>query len=305
MSKIVVQDTEITVDKDYISLTDMCQNQTEGSRLIEKWITNKNTLEFLAVWEQLNNPNFNSPEFGGISSEAGTNRFTMSVKQWIDRTNAIGVRAKAGKYGGTYAHKDIAFEFGTWLSPMFKLLLLKEFQRLKEDEAQRLQSGWDFRRMIAKANYKIQTDAIAQNIIPLQNLPKDKEGMVYAREADLINYAIFGMTAKQWRDANPKLIKEGFNIRDMADTFQLIVISNLESLNGEMIHQGIPQAARFKTLQTVATSQIKSLSTSQAAQILNATSPNRQLHPGKPEQNTFNQQLKGLMAVPPPKREKP
>ncbi len=306
MIKIVVQDTEINVDEDYISLTDMVRSNTTEIGLIEKWISNKNTIEFIGAWEQLNNQNFNYPEFGVIKNEAGTNRFIMSVKQWVAKTNAIGLTAKTGRYGGTYAHKDIAFEFGTWLSPVFKLYLIKEFQRLKEDEQKRLSSGWDVRRLVSKANYKIQTDAIAENLIPNMHLPKDKEFIVYAEEADLVNYALFGMTAKQWRDKNPKLVAQGTNIRDYANVFQLIVISNLESLNGEMIHQGISKGDRFKTLQTVAASQLKSLSTSKAANILNADSPNKQLSPPKQTLSDFDKSLKGIMVAgkPPPFKDK-
>ncbi len=173
-----------------------------GNSLIEKWIRNKNTIEFLAVWENLHNPSFNSPEFEGIKTEAGLNRFTMSAKQWIQKTNAIGIVASAGRYGGTFAHTDIAFEFGSWLSPEFKLLLIKEFQRLKQDEFDRQNLGWDFKRLLSKVNYRIHTDSIKDTIIPKLQIPKDKEWLVYAEEADLLNIAVFGITAKQWKDAN-------------------------------------------------------------------------------------------------------
>ena len=208
MNKVNVLGNDISYytkqENDYISLTDMVKNLNNGLVLIEKWLRNKNTIEFIGIWEEMNNPEFNSPEFGGIKNEAGTNRFALSVSQWIIRTNAIGIKASAGRYGGTFAHKDIAFEFASWISPKFKLYLIKEFQRLKIDESQRLKLDWDIKRNLAKINYHIHTDAIKNNLIP-EKISKTKEYLIYATEADILNLALFGLTAKEWRNNNPKL----------------------------------------------------------------------------------------------------
>ncbi|MBN1494293.1 KilA-N domain-containing protein [Candidatus Peregrinibacteria bacterium] len=256
--KINVQGTEIVLlqqkDEDYISLTDMVRNINNGLVLIEKWLRNKNTIEFIGIWEQINNPNFNSPEFGGIKDQAGLNRFTLSVKEWILKTNSIGIVAKAGRYGGTYAHKDIAFEFASWISPEFKLYLIKEFQRLKEDENRRLTTGWNVKRTLAKVNYRIHTDAIKEYIIPKITL--EQANITYANEADVLNKALFGLTAKEWEDSNPG--KKG-NIRDYADVVQLVCLSNLESLNAEFIREGLPQDKRLMRLNETAIFQMKSL----------------------------------------------
>ncbi len=200
----------------------------------------------------MNNPDFNSPEFGGIRNEAGTNRFALSVSQWIIRTNAIGIRASAGRYGGTFAHKDIAFEFASWISPKFKLYLIKEFQRLKIDEIQRLKLDWDIKRNLAKINYHIHTDAIKSNLIP-EKVSKTKEYLIYATEADILNLALFGLTAKEWRDNNPK--QEG-NIRDYADVSQLVCLSNLENLNALFIKEGINKLKRLEKLNNIAIEQM-------------------------------------------------
>ena len=236
MAKITVENTEITVleidEKDYISLTDMVKGIENGLALIEKWLRNKNTIEFLGIWEEMYNPNFNSPEFEGIKNAAGLNRFVLSVKQWIEKTNAIGIMAKAGRYGGTYAHKDLAFEFASWVSPQFKLYLLREFQRLKEEEQKQL--GWSAKRELAKINYHIHTDAIKQNLIPLE-LNSDQVSIIYANEADVLNVALFGVTAKEWRELHPGL--KG-NIRDYATINQLICLSNMENLNAVFINEG-------------------------------------------------------------------
>lgn len=254
---IVVTISERNND-DFISLTDVANGFEGGYTLVEKWIRNKNTIEFLAVWEQLNNPNFNSPEFGGIRSEAGTNRFVMSAKQWIERTNAIGIIASAGRYGGTYVHKDIALEFCSWLSPEFKLLLIKEFQRLKIDEAERVNTDWDIKRMVSKANYRIHTDAIKENIVP--NLTSENQKKwIYAEEADVLNLILFGKTAKQWQQENPNLVLQGGNIRDYADLHQLTILSNLESINALLIKQGVEKKDRLSILHQTAVEQTKSL----------------------------------------------
>ena len=256
---IVVQGTEITIlahkGDDYISLTDMVKNFDGGGALIEQWLKNKDTVLFLGVWERINNPDFNSLEFEGIKNEAGRNSFYLSAKKWTDATQAIGLIASAGRYGGTYAHKDIAFEFGSWLSPEFKLYLIKEFQRLKEDENRRLSLEWNLNRTLSKVNYRIHTDAIRETIIP-QNITKAQEQFIYANEADVLNVALFGKTAQEWRKQNPK--KEG-NIRDYSTIEQLLVLANLESMNAEFIRMEMPQAERLKKLNAMAITQLKSL----------------------------------------------
>jgi len=255
--KIEVQGSEITIligkERDYISLTDMVRNVENGSALIEKWLRNKNTIEFLGIWEEIYNPIFNSPEFEGIKNQAGLNRFVLSVKQWVTKTKSIGIIAKAGRYGGTYAHKDIAFEFASWISPQFKIYLIKEFQRLKEEEFKQL--GWDIKRNLAKINYRIHTDAIKENLIPPE-LTSRQINLVYASEADILNMALFGMTAGQWRDANPD--KKG-NIRDYANASQLVCLSNLENLNALFINEGISQSERLAKLNQVAIQQMRLL----------------------------------------------
>jgi hypothetical protein len=264
--KISVQGSQITVlqenEQDYISLTDMVRDIENGQALIEKWLRNKNTIEFLGIWEEIYNPGFNSPEFEGIKNQAGLNRFALSVKQWVEKTGSVGIMAKAGRYGGTYAHKDIAFEFASWISPQFKLYLIKEFQRLKEAELQQL--GWDIRRNLTKINYRIHTDAIKANLIPPELTPKHIN-LIYASEADLLNMALFGKTAKQWRDENPG--NKG-NIRDEANVSQLVCLANLETLNAHFIHQEMPQAERLKLLNQTAIHQMKLLLADRSVQQL-------------------------------------
>ncbi len=254
---IKVQGSDITIfttkKQDYISLTDMIRNIENGTSLIEKWLRNKNTIEFLGVWEEIYNPDFNSTEFEGIKNEAGLNRFVLSVKQWVAKTNSKGIVAKAGRYGGTYAHKDIAFEFASWISPQFKLYLIKEFQRLKDDE--RKQLGWDIRRNLTKINYRIHTDAIKKNLIP-STLSKQQISHVYASEADILNMALFGKTAAQWRDENP--VETG-NIRDFANVSQLVCLSNMENLNALFINEGYEQSERLTRLNQIAIQQMKIL----------------------------------------------
>ncbi len=257
MAKIKVQNTEVTIitydNKDYISLTDMIRNIENGLSLIEKWLRNKNTIEFLGIWEEMYNPDFNSPEFEGIKNEAGLNRFILSVKQWAEKTKSKGLIAKAGRYGGTYAHKDIAFEFASWVSPQFKLYLLKEFQRLKEQE--QIQIGWTAKRELSKINYRIHTDAIKQNLIPAEVTP-NQANIIYADEADILNVAMFGMTAKTWREQHPNL--KG-NIRDYASINELICLSNMENLNAVFINQGILQRERLIKLNQIAIQQMEIL----------------------------------------------
>lgn len=259
MGKIEVQGQEITVvslkEEDYISLTDMARykDPERTDYIISNWLRNRNTIEFLGVWEQLNNPEFNPIEFDGIKKQAGLNSFILTAKQWIEKTNAKGLVAKAGRYGGTYAHKDIAFEFASWISVEFKLYLIKEFQRLKEAEKQQL--GWDIRRNLVKINYRIHTDAIKANLVPPE-LSKEKVNQIYASEADILNIALFGMTAKEWREKNPD--KPG-NIRDYAEISQLVCLSNLENLNAHFINEGLSQSERLIRLNAIAIHQMKLL----------------------------------------------
>ena len=259
-----VHGTAISVIKhfnsDFISLTDMVKNFDGGSALIENWLKNKDTVLFLGVWEQLNNPDFNSLEFEGIKNEAGRNSFYLSAKKWIDSTNGKGLIASAGRYGGTFAHKDIAFEFGSWLSPEFKLYLITEFQRLKEDENSRLSLDWNLSRTLAKINYRIHTDAIKTHIIPA-SISKEQANFVYANEADVLNVALFGKTAKQWREDNAEL--DG-NIRDYATLEQLLVLANIESMNAEFIRMELSQSVRLLKLNQIAIIQLKSISANPA-----------------------------------------
>lgn len=262
---ITVKGIPVTVverhEQDYISLTDMVQGFEGGSALIEQWLRNKDTVLFLGVWEQLNNPTFNSLEFEGIGNAAGRNSFYLSVKKWIDTTGAIGLHARAGRQGGTYAHKDIAFEFGSWLSPEFKLYLIKEFQRLKEAEASTHSLEWNLQRTLAKVNYRIHTDAIKEHLIP-PVLSRSRISGVYATEADLLNMALFGLTAAEWKHANPSLAG---NMRDHATLEQLVVLSNLESINAVMIQQRLTSSERLQQLNTIAIAQMRSLTASRAA----------------------------------------
>jgi hypothetical protein len=258
----------------------MVRNAPNGSAMIENWLRNKNTIEFLGIWEQLNNPqDFNSLEFEGIMRQAGLNRFTLSVKQWVKLTGAVGLVAKAGRYGGTYAHRDIAFEFGAWISPLFKLMLIKEFQRLKEEEQKRLDQQWDFRRLLSKVNYDIHTDSIREHIIPRLRIPKHEEWVIFASEADILNLALFGQTAKQWREAHPGEAKAGRNMRDFASIQQLTVLANLESLNARLIHDGLTKDARLMVLRETAQSQLAILARNPRLQELSQ----REQLPGIPD----------------------
>ncbi|AXJ01321.1 KilA-N domain-containing protein [Cyclonatronum proteinivorum] len=257
--KIEVQGTEITVSKndlaDFISLTDIARHKNPGRTddLIRNWLRNRNTIEFLGIWEHLNNPNFKPVEFDGFRMQAGLNSFTLTPKQWIEKTGAIGLISKAGRYGGTFAHKDIAFEFASWISVEFKLYLIKEFQRLQEQEQKSL--DWNVKRSLSKINYRIHTDAVKEHLIP-DELPAKKVNLVYASEADVLNMALFGKTAKQWRDENPG--KEG-NIRDYANVTQLVCLANLENLNAVWIEEGLPQPDRLQRLNQVAIQQMQLL----------------------------------------------
>jgi len=256
---LTVQGVEVSLtskdDEDYISLTDMTKSFNGADQLIKNWLQNKNTIDFLGVWEQLNNPGFNLVEFHLIKNEAGLNRFVMSAKQWVERTKGIGLLARAGRYGGTFAHKDIAFEFGSWLSPEFKLYLIKEFQRFKEQEAISGGLEWNIRRSLSKVQYRVHTDAVKEHLIPAQ-LTGQQIAFVYANEADVLNKALFGMTAKEWRTVNPDA--DG-NIRDHATMEQLVVLSSLESQNALLIQQKMSQSDRLLTLNQLARSQLASL----------------------------------------------
>ena len=241
---------------DYICLTDMVRGIENGSSLVEKWLRNKNTIEFLGLWETLNNPNFNTEAYQEIFNMSGLNRFAISAKQWVERTNAIGIIAQAGRYGGTYAQKDIAFEFGSWVNPSFKLYLIKEYQNLNLLLSDKRLKEWDVRRILSKVNYQIQTDAIKKHIIPKWSIKRLKDSWAYATEADVLNIIVFNTTAKDWEDANPELKKEGLNIRDTASINQLVVLANMEALNAELIKQGIPKDQRKSMLHKAAKEQL-------------------------------------------------
>ena len=255
---IHVKGAEVTIatrlDQDYISLTDMLRRFGDES-ILYNWLRNRNTIEFLGIWEQLYNPAFKPIEFDRFKSQAGLNSFALSPKKWIEATNAIGLYAKAGRGGGTYAHKDIAFEFGSWLSPEFKLYLIKEFQRLKDEESRANSLEWSFQRTLAKVNYKIHTDAIKERLIP-PLLTSTQTSIIYASEADLLNVALFGLTAAQWRQVNTT---ETDNMRDAASLEQLVVLSNLESINAVLIHQGLAAPERLVQLNAIAITQMRSL----------------------------------------------
>jgi hypothetical protein len=260
-SKINVQGIEITIrnesQNDYISLTDIARHKDEINTddIIKNWLRNRNTIELLGFWEQLHNPNFKPVEFDGFRKQAGLNSFVMTPKKWIETTNAIGIISASGRYGGTFAHKDIAFEFASWVSIEFKLYVIKEFQRLKDDENDRLKLEWNLQRTLAKVNYRIHTDAIKEKIIP-EKVTKEQASFIYANEADMLNVALFGKTAMQWHNENPD--KDG-NIRDYATLEQLVVLSNMESINAVLIHNGLSQSERLIQLNETAISQLKSL----------------------------------------------
>lgn len=265
MAKITVKDTIVSVlkvnEEDYISLTDMLKAK-DGDFFFSNWLRNRNTVEFLGIWEQLNNPNFNCAEFDIIKSQAGLNNYRLSAKEWMEKTKAIGIISKAGRYGGTYAHKDIAFEFAMWISPEFKVYLIREFQRLKEEEQKQI--GWSAKRELSKINYRIHTDAIKKHLIP-EEVTASQASVIYAEEADVLNVAMFGMTAKQWHEKNPDL--KG-NIRDYASINELICLSNMENLNAVFIDQGISQPERLIKLNKIAIHQMSVLENNNSRIIL-------------------------------------
>lgn len=261
---ITVQDVQVRFysqrDDDFISLTDIARkaDNERTDQVIGNWLRNRNTVEFLGVWETLHNPNFNPLEFEGIRNQTGLSTFVLTAKRWVESTGAVGITAKAGRYGGTYAHKDIAFEFCSWLSPAFKLYLIKEFQRLKEEELQDRQDAleWNFKRILSKINYSVHTDAIKETLIPPRLAQSKATGLIYATEADILNLALFGVTAKEWRAQNPEA--KG-NIRDHASTEQLLVLANLEAINAELIRHGLSQDERVVRLNEAAITQMRSI----------------------------------------------
>ena len=263
-STIEVQGTAITVlnqnEQDYISLTDIARyrDSQEPFAIINNWMRSRSTIEFLGLWEKLANPDFKPLEFERFRNESGSNYFVLSPQRWIEATRAIGITSKSGRYGGTFAHRDIAFEFASWISSEFKLYLIREFQRLKDDESRRLSLAWNLNRTLSKLNYRIHTDAVKAHLIPPEVTPA-QAAFTYATEADLLNVALFGHTARQWRDANPKL--EG-NVRDYASVEQLLVLANMEGMNAEFIHMGLPQGERLKRLNQIAIRQMQVLTSS-------------------------------------------
>lgn len=282
-SVIHAKDTEITVisaigQDDYISLTDIARYRSDEPKdVIKNWLRSKSTIEYLGLWEQLNNPNFKGVEFDSFRNEAGANAFTLSPQKWISATNAIGIISKSGRYGGTYAHKDIAFEFASWVSAEFKLYIIKDYQRLKSEESHRLALDWNVKRLISKANYKIHTDAIKQKLIP-PDISAKSQGFVYANEADVLNVAVFGITASEWRKANPELTG---NMRDHATIEQLLVLSNLESINAMLIESGISRAERAIQLNKIAISQLRTLANNASVEQIKADMGEQEQLPGK------------------------
>ncbi|MFV0265620.1 MAG: KilA-N domain-containing protein [Draconibacterium sp.] len=264
-TRLHVNELEIVLfrqnEKEYISLSDMAKfrDPERSDYIIQNWMRTRSTIEFLGLWELLNNPDFNSIEFDGFRNESGSNSFTLTPKKWIQATHSVGIISKAGRYGGTYAHKDIAFEFASWLSPTFKLYLITEYQRLKEIETNQYNLEWNVKRILSKTNYHIHTDAVKNFILPGKNYEKDKEWIAYAEEADLLNVALFNCTAKDWRDANPELVKGSMNIRDVASINELAILSNLETLNAQMIKENLDKSDRFQKLKEIARYQLEVL----------------------------------------------
>ena len=279
--KILVNDVEITISEqkdrdDYICLTDMAhfRDKERTNYIIQNWMRLRSTIEFLGLWEQINNPDFKGVEFDAFRNSSGLNSFTLTPKQWIEKTNAIGIISKPGRYGGTYAHKDIAFEFGTWLSPAFKLYLIKEYQRLKEAESHPMLGEWNVKRILSKVNYTLHTDAVKSFVVPKVNV--EQALYAYADEADMLNLALWGCTAKQWREANPTYAAQGMNIRDTASINELVVLSNLESLNAELLKSEIDKPSRFRMLHRIASEQLHHLNAIEADKKFKAIDHNEQ-----------------------------
>lgn len=264
-TKLNVNEIEIVLykqnEEEYISITDMAKyrDSERTNYIIQNWMRTRSTVEFLGLWEQLNNPNFKGIEFDAFRIESGSNSFTLTPKRWIESTNAIGITSKSGRYGGTYAHKDIAFEFASWLSPTFKLYLITEYQRLKEIETNEYNLEWNVKSILSKTNYFIHTDAVKNYILPNKNYEKGTEWLTYAEEADLLNVALFNCSAKDWREANPELSKKSMNIRDIASINELAILSNLEALNAEMIKENVTKEERFLRLKEIARYQLSVL----------------------------------------------
>ena len=263
MAKITVKDTEISIinvdNEDYICITDMLKAK-DGDFFVTDWLRNRNTLEYIGIWEQVYNPNFNYGEFALIRNKSGLNNFKISVKEFVEKTNAVSLQAKAGRYGGTYAHKDIAFEFAMWISPEFKIYIVKEFQRLKETEANPMLGEWNVKRVLSKVNYTIHTDAVRDYVIPKIDVEREK-AYAYADEADMLNLALWACTAKQWREANPEHAQKGLNIRDTASINELVVLANLESFNAELLKRDMDKAMRYSCLHEMENRQLTRLNT--------------------------------------------
>ena len=303
----------------YICLTEIVEaySGSGGGGTIDRWLSNKNTIEYLGAWEHSENPDFNYPEFVVIKNEAGVNRFNLSAKRWIEKTNAVGIEARAGRYGGTYVHEDIAMVFCTWLDPIFKLAVIKEFKRLKENESKQLGGLWDVRRFVARVNFRIQTDAVKEVIIPQTTLPIEKQGILYAEASDIIYMAMFGYTSKQWRDKNPELAAKGYNIRDLATNHQLIVLANLEALDAALVKAKIiNKNDRIVALRKEAISQAKSLKTSTELEHKLIESPhlakqkqlsetNKAEEKQTPILNQSGQNSKGIVSARPHEKDKP
>jgi KilA-N domain len=301
-AKISINETSISIIShlglDYICLTDMVKNLDNSHIIVGNWLRRKDTIEYLGIWEALNNENFKLIEFDEFRSAAGANRFTLSPKQWIERTNAIGFVSKSGKNGGTYAQKDIAFHFAMWLSPQLQLLVVKEFQRLKDEEQKKVNSEWDYRRFLTKVNYHLHTDAVKEVVIPkYHNLSREEESYIYANEAEFLNVALFGKTSKKWREDNPEAVLKNLNMRDLATIPQLTVLANLEHYNSILLKEGLTPGARLDKLKHAAVTQLQSLAKHHFS--FPIESPNS-ITPA----NKFNATLKGLLAVPPPKKDK-
>jgi hypothetical protein len=272
--EIIIQDAVISIKRvgseDYLSLTDMIKSK-DGEFFIKDWMRNRNTLEFLGVWEQIHNPDFNWGAFAPITKNSGLNTFNISIKEWIEKTNAKGIIAKTGRYGGTYAHRDIAFEFGTWISPIFKLYLIKEYQRLQAIENNQYNLEWNVKRILSKANYHIHTEAVKEHIIPNSTRVWRKD-LEYAEEADLLNFVVFGCSANEWREKNPEYHKANLNIRDLASINELMVLSNIECMNAEMMRSGIEKKSRFEKLQEIAQRQLGLLNAKDSLKAIKRTS---------------------------------
>lgn len=284
-----VQDSAISVQhvdgEDYISLTDMARGEDGSEDRIKNWMRNRNTIEFLGLWETMHNPDFKPVEFDRFMKEAGLNRFTLRPQKWTEATNAKGIISKSGRYGGTYAHRDIAFEFGSWISPSFKLYLIKEYQRLKEIETNQYNLEWNVKRVLSKANYTLHTDAVKAHIIPQSKRVWNKS-LEYAEEADLINVAIFGCTAKEWKDANPERAKASETMRDSASINELNVLANAESHNAEMIREGLSKEARFNKLKDMVTRQLEALNSKDFIKSLKKTSQDTYLQAPKNDEDS-------------------